>query len=256
LKILVIPDTQVKPGVPINHLTAIGNFMVAKKPDVVVQIGDFADMESLSSYDVGKKSFEGRRYKHDIDAAHEAMELLLKPMNDYNTSAAKNHHQRYKPRRIVTYGNHEERILRAVESDPKLEGVLSMDDLGYEKKFGWETYPFLEPVIIGGVAFCHYFPSGVMGRRTTSARALLTKMHMSCVAGHLPGRDIAMGAKPDGTRITCIIAGSCYQHEEHYMAPMVNKQQWHGVFMLHEVENGSFDEMAVSLKYLLKEYGE
>jgi len=256
MKILYIPDAQVKPKVPIKHLTALGHYIVAKKPDVIVNGGDFGDMPSLSSYDFGKKAFEGRRYKDDIAAVHRGMEALLNPIETYNANAAKNHHQRYKPRKVLTYGNHEERILRAVNDDAKLEGVLALDDLGYETKFGWETFPFLQPVIINGVAFCHYFPSGVMGRPTSTARALLTKMHMSCMAGHLPGRDIAMGAKPDGSRITCIIAGSFYQHVEEYMAPMVNKQQWHGVFMLHEVENGSFDEMPVSLNYLLKKYGE
>jgi len=47
---MFIPDIQAKPDVDFTYLKAIGNYMVAKKPDVVVCIGDFADMESLSSY--------------------------------------------------------------------------------------------------------------------------------------------------------------------------------------------------------------
>ena len=61
MKHLVIPDVQAKPGVPLEHLDWLGQYIVAKKPDVVVCLGDFADMESLSSYDVGKRSYEGRR---------------------------------------------------------------------------------------------------------------------------------------------------------------------------------------------------
>ena len=60
MKHLIIPDCQVKDGVPLEYLEWIGHYIVEKKPDVIINIGDFADMPSLSSYDVGKKSFEGR----------------------------------------------------------------------------------------------------------------------------------------------------------------------------------------------------
>jgi hypothetical protein len=253
MKIMVIPDCQVKPGVPLDHLTWAGDYMVDKKPDVVVCIGDFSDMESLSSYDVGKKSFEGRRYKNDIAVTRKAMGMLLAPMQEYNARMASNHKERYRPQMEMLLGNHEERIGRAVESDAKLEGVLSYADLGYEEA-GWEVHGFLEPIVIGGVSFCHYFPSGVMGRPTTSARALLNKMHMSCVAGHLPGLDYARDARADGTQISTIVAGSFYQHEEDYMSPIVNKRHWHGIIMLHEVKDGSFDPMFVSMEYLKRRY--
>ena len=69
MKILVLPDVQSKPGIDFTYLTRIGTYALEKKPDVIVCIGDFADMESLSSYDKGKKSFEGRRFKKDIEAA-------------------------------------------------------------------------------------------------------------------------------------------------------------------------------------------
>ena len=76
MKHLIIPDTQVKPGVDLNYLAWVGKYIVEKKPDVVVQIGDFADMPSLSSYDTGKKSFEGRRYKDDIELTEQQKTIL------------------------------------------------------------------------------------------------------------------------------------------------------------------------------------
>ena len=57
---MVIPDVQCKEGVDISHLEWIGKYAAEKKPDVIVCLGDFADMPSLSTYDIGKKSFEGR----------------------------------------------------------------------------------------------------------------------------------------------------------------------------------------------------
>lgn len=58
---LVIPDTQVKPNESIDHLLWAGKYAVDMQPDTIICIGDWWDMGSLSSYDKGKKSFEGRR---------------------------------------------------------------------------------------------------------------------------------------------------------------------------------------------------
>lgn len=249
---LYLPDCQIRPGDDLGFLAAIGNYLIDKKPDVFVCGGDFADMPSLSSYDVGKKSFEGRRYKNDIDSVHKAMETLLTPMWEFNKRAKKNKEKQYHPRMVMTLGNHCDRINRAVNDDPKLEGVLSIEDLKY-KEYGWEVHDFTEVVVIDGVAYSHYFTTGVAGRPASTASALLSKKHMSCIAGHQQGRQIASAFRADGTPITCIIAGSCYEHDEDYMGPQGNKH-WRGLVVLHEVDNGSFDEMFVSLGYIKEKY--
>jgi hypothetical protein len=252
-KHLIIPDVQAKDGVPLDHLRWVGQYVVDKKPDVLVCIGDFADMPSLSSYDVGKKSFEGRRYKQDIEASHHAMGTLLHPLHTFNKQAKKNKEKQYHPRMVLTLGNHEERINRAVDDDPKLDGTISIDDLGY-KEYGWEVYPYLEPVVIDGVAYCHFFTTGIMGRPVTSAAALLNKKHQSCVMGHVQGRQIAFATRADGKQMTGIFVGGCYQHDEDYLKWQGNAQTWRGVWMLHEVNDGAFDEMPVSLNYLKRKY--
>ena len=78
-KHLVIPDTQVKPDQSVEHLRWAGQYAADKKPDVIVHIGDHWDMPSLSSYDVGTRSFEGRRYVRDIEAGIAGMEAFLEP---------------------------------------------------------------------------------------------------------------------------------------------------------------------------------
>ena len=253
MKHLIIPDTQVKPGVDLNYLAWVGKYIVEKKPDVVVQIGDFADMPSLSSYDTGKKSFEGRRYKDGIEVVIKAMRILLKPLKDYNAKQTKKQKKQYKPRMVLTLGNHEQRINRATENDPKLYGTLSIDDLRYAEA-GWEVFDFLDIVVINGVVYTHYLTSGVMGRPIGTASAMVSKTHQSCVVGHQQGRQVAYGKRADGTNITCIIAGSCYLHDEEYMGSQGN-DHWRGLVMLHEVNDGQFDEMFVSLDYLRQKYG-
>ena len=249
---MVIPDVQAKPGHDFTFLNNIGQYMVEKKPDVVICIGDFADMPSLSSYDKGKKSFEGRRYLADIEAAHDAMEALLGPLQEYNAKAKKNKEKRYTPQLIMTLGNHEFRIKRAVEMQPELEGVLDIEALGYVG-YGWDVYPFLEVVHVDGIAYSHFFTSGVLGRPVTSARALLTKKHQSCVMGHVQTMDIATDYRADGTPILGLFAGCCYEHNEDYLGHQGNAH-FRGFHMLYEVSNGSFYHHAISLKYIRDKY--
>lgn len=247
-KHFIIPDVQIRPEDNLDFLEDIGKYIVDKQPDVIVQIGDFADMPSLSSYDIGKKSFEGRRYQKDIAAARDAMAALLTPIVEYNQMRRRNGKKQYRPRMVLTLGNHENRINRAVNNDPKLEGVLSVDDLWY-KRFGWEVYDFLDVVVIDGVAYSHYFVTGVAGRAASTAAAQFRKTNMSCIAGHQQGLQIHTGGRADGARLTSIIAGSCYEHDEDYLGKQGNKH-WRGCLMLHEVNNGQFDLMPVSLDYI------
>ena len=254
MRILIIPDLQIKPNVPTEHLNWIGKLITDKRPDVIVQIGDFADMPSLSSYDVGKKSFEGRRYKDDVNSVIDAQWELLGPLVELQSVQRRDKKKIYSPRMVLTLGNHENRINRAVENDPKLDGVLDVSDLQF-KQFGWEVYPFLEVVEIEGVLFSHYFTTGVMGRPVTSPAALLAKKHMSCIMGHVQTDGIASQYTGNGKRITGIFAGGCYLHKEEYLGPQGNNH-WRGVWMLNDVHDGEFDVMPLSLKYLNKKYGE
>lgn len=252
-KHLVVPDMQIRAGVPLDHLDWIAQYIVDKKPDVLIIIGDWADMPSLSSYDVGTKSFEGRTYQSDILSANDALQRFMSRIEREQERIQRRHIKRWNLRKVVTLGNHEHRINRVSETDRKWEGKISTDDLMFGQ-FGFEVYPFLQPVTVDGVVYCHYFCSGVMGRPITTARSLLNKLHQSCFAGHQQDRDIAYAKRADGSRITGIICGSGYQHDENFLNPQTNNV-WRGIYMLNEVVDGQFDEMPVSLRFLEEKYG-
>lgn len=252
MKHMILPDCQVKADVDISYLEHIGAYAVEKKPDVIIQIGDFADMPSLSSYDVGKKVFEGRRYRTDIDAAHKGMDLFFKPFLEYNEKARKNKERQYNPRFVLTLGNHEERITRAVEKDSKLDGTIGLQDLCYET-YGWEVHSYLSPVIIDGIAYAHYFTSGIMGRAVPNARQLAIKKHMSCTMGHVQNWDIHREVRADGKPIIALFSGSCYLHDEDYLGPQGNTYD-RGIWMKHEVSDGHYHPMMVSLKFLKERF--
>lgn len=253
LKILCIPDAQVKPGVPLQHLEWAGKAICDYRPDVVVNLGDFADMASLSTHDkAGSKYFEGKRYKDDISYAKEAMRVLLGPLRDMQRTQRETKHKVYKPRMVMLLGNHENRINRAVNNSPVLDGLISTGDLEYEKD--WEVHDFLYPVFINGVGFNHYWPVGAMARPAASPAAIISKLHMSCIAGHQQGKQVAYGKRADGRSVCSIIAGSYYLHDEGYLDQLSNKH-WRGLVVLNEVQDGHFDEMFLSIEYLERKYG-
>lgn len=249
---LVIGDTQVKPGVPTDHLGWIGRYIVdqfAGQDLAVIHLGDHWDMPSLSSYDKGKRSFEGRRYKADIKAGNEAFRLLNAPLWRYN--AGRTVETQWCPEQHFLLGNHEDRISRAANDSPEFEGVLTLDDL---HTYGWAVHPFREPLWLDGIAYCHYFYHPKTSR-PYGGENLYTRLKTighSFTMGHQQGKDVA--SRPvAGKMHRGLVLGSTYLHDEDYLGPQV-KTYWRGIAVCHQVEDGNYDLMEVSLDWLCRKY--
>ena len=235
---VVIPDCQIRPGVRLDYLDWVSNYIAEKQPDAVICIGDFADMESLSKYDLGTLRGENKRLKRDLIVAREAMERLTK------------FREVYSPEMYLTMGNHEDRLDRFANEHPYLEEVVGTHMLNYED-FGWKVIPYLKPVAVDGVRYCHYFISGALGRAVSSAPALLRLQKQSAIMGHNQKTDVAFHPVTHQWAIFC---GVCNLHDEPYLGPQGNDVR-RQILVLHEVEDGKFDPMFVSLKFLEKAYG-
>lgn len=245
---VVIGDTQVKPGVPTQHLTWIGQYCAerfARQDVAFIHLGDHWDMPSLSSYDFGKKAIEGRRYIEDVKAGNEAFarlnEPIAKAMDKY----------RWKPERHFLLGNHENRITRACNDTATLEGKLSLDDLDL---CGWQRHTFLEVVTIDGIAYSHYFYNPNTSRPYAGENLLprLKTIGRSFSMGHQQG--LMYTLRPVGTRRHHgLVLGSSYLHDEDYLGPQGNAY-WRGIVVCHQVEDGQYDPMFVSLDYLCRRF--
>ena len=253
----VIPDTQCTPGMDDSYFTAIGNAIVDLEPTSLIHLGDHWDFPSLSSYDKGKKSFEGRSYLADVECGNKALEKLMAPIKAEvaRRKKGKRKHWDIMNNLHFTWGNHEARQDRVVEENRELTDLVGYHNLNAEE-LGFKCYPFLQPAVIDGVAYCHYFTSGVMGRPVSSAANMLNKKHQSTIMGHVQDRQIAYAKRADGSRITGIFAGICYEEQQGYLTPQTNTDStWAGCWVLNEVSQGSFDEMPLSLSYIRRKYG-
>jgi|SRR5690348_17634447 len=241
----VIPDTQVKKGVPTDHMAWIGQAVKDYAPDVVVHGGDHYDFPSLSRYDApGSLAMEGARVEDDIQAGNDALALLVKSMG------------RFKGRKVMLEGNHEHRLIRAIENDPRLSGTLGYHLLNRER-LGFEVVPYFcgspGQIVIDGVTYAHFFSAVNTGRAIGgTANNKLNHIGEPFVQFHVQGLDIGSKQYATGKIKQGIVAGSCYLHDEGFKG-MANTH-WRGVLVLNEVRNGEFCVMPLTLDYLCRKY--
>ncbi len=258
-KHLVIPDTQVRPGVPTEHFRAIGRYIVDKGPDVVIHLGDHWDMPSLSGYESPvRRARLGRCKQEDIKAGNQALELIEEELAKAN----------FQPKqKVLLEGNHDGfasqgRVGRFLDEHPEDIGLVA-PHMFADSWLGWDRIPFEKTIVIDGVHYSHLFPLSSKGTMTSAGRrmgassaAVQVRNNMvSCTAGHKPGLDIHLQHTPKRT-YRGLIAGSCYLHEEEFLGP---QRYWRGILVKHEVSLDNpnhYSLMEVSLDYLMRRYAQ
>lgn len=216
----------------------------------MIEMGDGADMPSLCSYDKGKKSFQGRSYKADVDS--------FLDFNEKMWGEVKKSKKRL-PRRIKLIGNHEQRVERAISYQPELEGTVGYDDFEFSRYYDEVVhYVGATPgtIDVDGVTYAHFLVSGISGRSIggdNMASMLLTKHFKSCTVGHSHLFDFSVKTRADGEKIMGL---SCpvYQDYDAPFAGEANKMWARGVVIKRGVENGCYDLEIVSLGRVKKEY--
>ena len=186
--ILIMGDPHAHPDHNNRRFTAAGNFITDRKPKTIICMGDMEDMPSLSSFDKGKRSFEGRRYKKDVAAVHDALAKMADPIDRMNINLKKAHTKQYNPKLIMLGGNHGEgRQEKATQLSPELEGILSVNDYMYEE-FGWEYIPFRDIYFVkdnkgeDAIGFSHYLTAGNFDKALATdnlGKAILDKKKFS-----------------------------------------------------------------------------
>lgn len=252
-RIVVIPDTQIEAGVDTRHIDWAGEALVDYKPDRIIVLGDWWAMPSLSSYDrPGSRRMEGARVQADIDAGNDAFERFVSPLSGERLRLERGKRRAWNPTCDFLFGNHENRVTRAVDSEPKYEGILSLDAL---RTPGFTRHDFLEIVEHDGIAYSHYFANVHSGKPIGgSVDNRLNKIGKSFVSGHEQGLLYGIRQYPGSLTRHGLVAGSFYRHFEHYRGPQ-GRDEWRGIIVLNEVENGTYDIMPLSMGYLERTYG-
>ena len=249
---LWIPDTQVRSGVPTQHIEAIGNYILEKQYDKIIVGGDWWDMKSCSDHNAAIEQ-EGLRVADDIEAGRRAMHLLWRAVEKRNRQVAGWKKRQYNPRKVFLMGNHEVQLERLWKRDPRLEGLIGYDALDLDR-WGFEVHDFLKPVEIDGILYCHFFANPMSGRPYGGMiETRLKNIGSSFTQGHAQSFKYGELEFANGKRRHGLVAGACYLHDEDYKGPYGN-HHWRGIIVKHEVCDGEYDIMKVSLDYLMRKY--
>lgn len=250
---LIVPDSHSHPDHHNDRADWLGKFILDRKPDVVVNIGDGFDMPSLSSYDKGKASFHGNNYEKDINSGLDFLDRMWHPIKKA---------KRKQPYKVFCVGNHEQRLQRVLEQDPQLAGDrYGVSWSNYQlDNYHHEVIPYEggTPGIwqSDGISFAHFLVSGLMGRPIGGehhAASLLAKNYSSCVVGHSHTVDWAVRSGSNGKRIMGLVSG-VYQDYTSGWAGVVNNLWVPCVWMLNNVDDGVFEPEMISVESLKKEY--
>ena len=246
---LLIGDQHATPGESNRRFDWIGKFAYDLKPDVIINMGDGAEIGSLSLFDRGKVLFEGQRYRADLDVAHNAQERI---MHQFRIN------QKGMPRRVYLIGNHEYRITLASERAAEFHGFIGIDDLDLERNWSEVVdYEGQTPgkIIIDGVTYCHFAVNN-MGKALSGihhAHGLVTKKHCSVTVAHSHRFDHKVHTRMDGQKIIGLVAGCALEHSPAY-AGVNCHEWWRGLIVCRHVEKGTYDLEQVSMEALRKEY--
>lgn len=248
---LIVPDSHSHPDHHNDRADWLGELIADVKPDVLIHIGDSADLPSLSSYDKGKRQFQGRNYRKDIDAHLDFQERMFAPIKKL---------RRKLPYSVFCVGNHEHRITRAIDLSPELEGTIGLNDLRLSDYYDEVVdYAGQTPGVINidGVTYAHYFVGGIAGRPLGGIHAgyaIATKKFSSATCGHSHLFDTSWHVDLQGTPIIGTVVG-CYQDYDNDWAGEVAALWNRGVVIKRNVHDGGYDLQYIRLETLQKEYG-
>lgn len=252
MKHAMIPDTQIYPGSKLEHIAAAARYIRKHKPEKIIIIGDWWDMKGLSSYDKpGSKGWEDKDVQADFDCGWVAMKSFLKTLRS----------SKYSPEVHFAVGNHEDRITRTADSgEMRMMGTfLDLDEkiLQPLQDLDVITHNFLEIFTLDGICYSHYFvnPASLFSNAIGGTiESKLKNLGHSFSMGHQQKKQTGEIFTCTGERRRGLVCGRFYQDYHDYLGPQKNAQSWSGILLKHEVSNGDYDLMEVSMAYLLKEH--
>ena len=224
---IILSDLQV-PYEDVESLAAVERYMGAHRWDGYLQIGDFLDFDSISSFNMGlPRKTRGKFISNDIDRANKILDRHQKIIRAKNPDA----------KFVLLEGNHENRVERFLDANPVFEGLLDVPKLlrlherGFKWVRSWTDGHFYK---IGKATFIH---GGSTGKY--HAMKMVDDWGTSIFYGHT--HDIMAMPKTRKGLDDLIVGQSigCLCLEQEYMRGAPTRWQ-QGFMVLYVLPNGNF----------------
>jgi len=144
-RVLAIGDAHDDPHIPKDRFRWFGRHAAAMKADYVVQIGDWATLDSLNSH-IPNETLQAKQKSPFFDD--------LISLND-SVREFENGLGFYECKKVITLGNHERRAWLFEDQNPESAGLLTGPLLSTFHAKGWETHDYGTIFYLGGVGFVH-----------------------------------------------------------------------------------------------------
>lgn len=250
-EVLIVPDLHQDPRHPhrLDVLRWIARFGAERKVPRVVQLGDWSTWDSVSAHD--KNDTLKARLKPsiatDMDNLQEGLAAFQAEQGDW------------RPKKLVTLGNHEHRLERFENANPETHQTFTLRRDELFASFGWRTSPFGELRYIEGVAFTHHPTNGAgraFGGKLGATRSA-NETTCSIVHGHTHSWKFWPAAKIGPANGIDILEAGCaldWGEIESYALHSQNDWWW-GVTVARLISGRIIDVERVSMVTLRRRYG-
>jgi hypothetical protein len=238
IRMLAIGDTHDDRHIPKDRFQWLGKYAREITPDVVLQIGDMATMDSLN-FHIPNESLDGK-LKPSFEADMGSLNLALQA---FGCDGIEKH---------VTLGNHERRVWNYEQSNPEMAGKLVCTLDSVLKNNGWTYSPYGIIQYYGGVGFVHC-ALNTLGKSYGGKNCLPTIANDSVsdlVIGHSHRARVHQAPKIGQRYPTTIIDLGCAlpdQHIESYAGTALNGWTWGAYELLIQhghIQSAKFVSMA------------
>lgn len=263
--ILCIPDQHIEAGQNLRRFEALGNLIVERKFNYVVNGGDMFEAKPLYGINA-KKSWTPKKetveiIEADIEHGTKAYETVWKPWEEYNKKLRSQKKKKLKIERIFCVGNHDERIFHFVRCNREYFaerwGVEDpLNDVLNQEEFWDEIHGYQIPVEIEGILFSHNYPSGTSTASTNDT--ILKLASQSAVGFHSHKGSWDHTSTATGRPTPIIQCGWFADPEESnpdWVGPQGGRSWFNGIVILNGVDgHGWFEPEIISTERLIREY--
>jgi hypothetical protein len=152
-RVVAIGDFHDSPSLSKDRFRWVGRHITDKRPDRVVQIGDWGTFDSMSMHDApgSRNSIARPSFVQDLESLNESLEAFHQDLGLGSVPCD------------ITFGNHEHRCQKAADNDPVRLGDAMLRVEEVFARYRWNYRPYGEYLFIGGAGFVHT-PRTIMGK--------------------------------------------------------------------------------------------
>lgn len=249
-RVLAIGDCHDGPSLPDKQrFYAMGRYAKENQVDRIVQIGDFASVDSLNRFDRNDtvKGQNKPSFGQDMKSFQQAIRAFHKGLDGYDIP------------KHVTLGNHEDRIWSYTNKNPEIIELLDQILFATMDDYNWTYSPYGEFYFIGDVGFTHA-PLNIMGKAYGGMHAenqIARDALHDVVFGHTHKRLDKNFPKMGNQSVTIMNLGTSLpqDHVEEYAKHTLTGWSY-GVYDI-QIKDGKIDERTwIPINNLIKRYGE